>query len=305
MLIHNAHILLILATLGWGGNAIAGRLAEGHISPMVLVFVRWSVVLIIALIVRHRQMREAWPIIKQHAKWVIPMALIGFTGFNSLFYFAAQKTTAINLGLIQCAMPIYIMIGSALAFKEHVTLLQAFGVFLSLLGVGLVLSEGNLETLQDIQFNPGDLIMLAACMFYAAYAVGLRTRPKKIDDITLMGYFAAVAWVGSIPFMLLEPLWQTPQLWPSGLMGFALIAYVAIVPSFMSQILFMRGVSIIGSNKAGIYGNLVPIYAAFLGVMLLSETFQLYHFWATVLAAVGIYLVTIKNITFYFPPRAK
>ncbi len=291
-----APLLLALAVLGWAGNTIAGRFSEGAISPLALVFLRWTIVVAVLLAFRARDMIASWPVMMAHWRWTLAMGTAGFTGFNVLFYLAAQNTTAVNLGLLQCVMPIYVMIGCAIFYKIKVTPIQMVGVVLSLLGVAFVLGRGDLSAILEISFNYGDAMMLLAAMFYAGYTVGLRKRPK-VEDFTMLAYLALVAWFAAALLLLADLGLEGAQQWPGDLSDWLVIFYVALVPSLLSQILFMRGVQLVGSNKAGVYTNLLPIYVAILGVLLLGEAFETYHLTATILAGVGIYLVSKpKNV---------
>ncbi|MGB0690405.1 MAG: EamA family transporter, partial [Candidatus Puniceispirillum sp.] len=75
-----------------------------------------------------------------------------------------------------------------------------------------------------------------------------------------------------------------------GLKGWLLVIYCAIFPSLLAQVLFMRGVELAGSNRAGLYVNLVPVFAALFAVMMLGEVMHLYHIISLVLVLGGIYM---------------
>ena len=116
--VDNAYLLLTLCMLGWAGNAIAGRLSSGEISPMVIVFLRWAIVSSLLFTLRAPTIVNSLPSLNGKIVWVFLMGGIGYTGFNSLFYIAAQSTTAINLGIIQGVMPAMILVGSVIIFRE-------------------------------------------------------------------------------------------------------------------------------------------------------------------------------------------
>lgn len=60
------------------------------------------------------------------------------------------------------------------------------------------------------------------------------------------------------------------------------------MPSFLSQIFFMRGVDLVGPSSAGLYANLVPIFSAFLAAVILNESFSMYHLFAMSIVFAGI-----------------
>jgi len=281
----SAPFLLFLATLGWGSNTIASRLAVGEISPMLLIFFRWGFVVVILLSLYWRQMIDEWPIIRPRLKWLLIMGGCGLSLFNAFFYIAAHSTTAVNLGIIQSTMPGMILLGSFMFFGDRINRLQFSGLLLTLLGVGVIVTQGSLEQLMQLTFNHGDLLMIFACSFYAMYTVGLKSRPK-ISGMVMLAYFSVAAFLMTIPLMIFESFIYGTVM--PGVKGFAVVFYIAIVPSFLSQIFFMRGVDLIGPGSAGLYANLVPIFSAIMAVLLLSEEFALFHLAAMLLVFGGI-----------------
>ena len=277
--------LLFLATLGWGSNTIASRLAVGEVSPMLLIFFRWGIVVVILLSLYWRQMIDEWPVIRPRLKWLLIMGGCGLSLFNAFFYIAAHSTTAVNLGIIQSTMPGMILLGSFMYFGDRINRLQFSGLLLTLLGVIVIVTQGSLEKLMQLTFNHGDLLMIFACSFYAMYTVGLKSRPK-ISGMVMLAYFSVAAFLMTIPLMIFESFIYGTVM--PGVKGFAIVFYIAMVPSFLSQIFFMRGVDLIGPGSAGLYANLVPIFSAIMAVLLLSEEFALFHLASMLLVFGGI-----------------
>ena len=284
--------LLFLATLGWGSNTIASRLAVGEVSPMLLIFFRWGIVVVILLSLYWRQMIDEWPVIRPRLKWLLIMGGCGLSLFNAFFYIAAHSTTAVNLGIIQSTMPGMILLGSFMYFGDRINRLQFSGLLLTLLGVIVIVTQGSLEQLMQLTFNHGDLLMIFACSFYAMYTVGLKSRPK-ISGMVMLAYFSVAAFLMTIPLMIFESLIYGTLM--PGVKGFAIVFYIAIVPSFLSQIFFMRGVDLIGPGSAGLYANLVPIFSAIMAVLLLSEEFAFFHLAAMLLVFGGIALFEYQS----------
>ena len=289
----NAPILLCLATLGWGSNAVASRLAVDEVSPMMLIFLRWGIVVIIIFTLHSKEMAKGWPVIRKRLKWVLLMGGFGLSMFNALFYTAAHSTTAVNLGIMQSTMPGMILLGSFLIFGSRVNKLQITGLILTLIGVVVMVSKGSIENLMLLTFNTGDFLMFFGCLFYAAYAIGLKNRPK-VSGLVMLGYFSVAAFLMTIPLIAIESVvYETIMPGPK---GWLIIIYIAIVPSFISQIFFMRGVDLIGSGSAGLYANLVPIFSAIIAVVMLSEVFSIYHFSAMIFVFGGIGLFEYQNM---------
>ncbi len=288
----NAHLMLALGTLGWGSNTVISKMAVGEVSPMLLIFIRWAMVAILLGLTYGGEIRRAIPAIRGRWLWVFLMGGAGLATFNALFYIAAHSTTALNIGIIQSTIAGFILIGSFLFFKARITVNQVIGLIITLCGVAVVLSHGSWAVLMQFTFNYGDLLMLAACIFYSGYTLGLKKRPN-ISGMAMMGFFAIAAWLATIPMLAIEASIGN-LIWPS-ITGWLLIVYIAAVPSLLSQVLFIRGVDLIGPAAAGLYTNLVPVYAAILAVVLLGEAFHFFHLAALILVFGGIYLFEIKR----------
>lgn len=284
-------ILLTLTAFMWAMNAMIGQLAVGEIAPFALVLLRWVMVVGFLWPLYGRAVLEHWPIIRARLGAVVFMSVCGFTAFNSFFYVASIHTTGVNIGILQGAMPVMVLIGAVLAFGEKVSARQALGVVVTLIGVIVVVSKGDLEVLARFAFNYGDLLMFIAAILYSAYTVAIRNRPS-IPGEALFTFFALVAALVALPLAIWEAATPGYQ-WPTPT-GWGLTLMVAIFPSCLAQLFFLRGVDLIGPARAGVYINLVPIFAAILAVIVLGEVFAAYHALALALVLGGIWLAQRK-----------
>ena len=161
------------------------------------------------------------------------------------------------------------------------------GIALTFVGCIIVVTKGSLHHLLLLTFSSGDLLMLVACLFYAGYSLGLKNRPN-VSGVVMMGYFAIAAFMMTIPLVIIEML--IFGLSPPTAQGWSIVFYIAFIPSFLSQIFFMRGVDLVGPSSAGLYANLVPIFSASMAVIILGEAFSIYHFIAMIIVFAGIAL---------------
>ena len=254
---------------------------------MMLTCLRWVIVVTVLLPLVGRQVIAEWPKIRERWVFTILMGAFGFTGFNALFYAAAHYTTAVNLTIFQGSIPVLVLLGTVLFFKARVIPLQIIGMIVTILGVILVSVKADFEILRTLALNIGDVWTLIACVFYAGYTLGLRHRPA-IPSLIFFASLAGVAFMTSLPLLWIEAAqgalqFPTPK-------GWAILLYVGLLPSLLSQVFFMRGVELIGPARAGLFVNLVPVFGALLAVALLSEPFALYHAGGLVLVLGGIWL---------------
>lgn len=273
----------------WGGNAIAGKFAVGHISPMALTLFRWAIALAVVSAIAAPHIKNDWPVIKKHWIYLTLMGGIGYTSFNFFLYSALQYTSAINVTLEQSAMPIIIFLLNFALYKTGVTWLQVVGYCLTLVGVVVVVSSGDPVTFVmsgGEGVNRGDVLMLGAALCYGGYSVALRSKPP-MHWLSFLTALVAAALVFAIAGASFEAASGNLQ-FPTTLQGLLVAVYAGIFPSLLSQGFFIKGVEMLGANAAGLYINLVPVFGALLAVLLLSESLFLFHAIAFVLVVGGI-----------------
>jgi len=283
----NAYVFLLLTTLFWGGNAVAGKLAVGHVSPMLLNTMRWLVAGVVLMALFPGMLRTDWPVMRRNTALILFLGGLGFTGFSVALYSAVVYTSVVNVSIEQAAMPLVVFLANFVLFRTGVAAAQVAGFLLSVAGVALTISHGEPGRLLELDFNVGDLIMLAGVVCYGLYTATLRLKPQLrwqsfLFALTLAGF------VTSLPFTAWEfatgaGIVPTPT-------GWALIAFTAIFPSLLSQALYIRGVEMIGANRAGLFVNLVPIFGTLLSILLLGEAFHVYHAAALAMVMGGIWL---------------
>ena len=281
------YVVLAATAIMWAGNAIAGRLSVGEISPMALTGLRWLMALGALAAIAGPQIRDEAPALLPRWRYVVLMGALGYTVFNALFYLAAHHTTAVNMAIIQGSMPAFVLFGALAVYGTRIRAVQIVGMVVTLVGVALVATEGDLTAISGVAFNLGDLWMIGACVFYAGYTVFLRDRPD-VSGTTLFAVFAAVALATSLPLVAYEIVAGTVQ-WPTP-KGWLILLFIGLFPSFLAQIFFLRAVELIGPGRAGLFVNLVPVFGAFMAVLILGEPFHLYHATALVLVLGGIFI---------------
>ncbi len=283
-----AWLMLVLTTLFWGGNAVAGKFAVGEVSPMLLTWLRWTLAASLMLVVARHHLRHDWPVMKKHLPYLAMMGALGFTGFSGLLYSGLIRTTAINATIIQAAMPMFIFVLNLVIFRTASRPLQLIGYTITLVGVATAAGQGDLLSLASLGINHGDLLIITAAVIYASYSVALRNKPQ-IHWQSLLAALLTAASLAAFPLAIIEAQ-TTTFFWPDSRTAWAVVAYTTIFPSLLAQAFFIRANEIIGSNAAGLFLNLIPIMGALLAVALLGEQFHLYHALSLVLVLGGIAL---------------
>lgn len=280
-----AYVYLTIAALCWGGNAVAGKLAIGHISPMMLTFWRWAFAFMLIVAISVPQLKKDWPLLKQNWLLLMVLGVIGYTSFNAFLYTAVLYTTAINVAIEQAGIPVLIFIANFLLYRTRVSLAQIVGFAVTMLGIALTASHGDLMSLAQLTLNFGDALMMLAVVAYTVYTLLLRWRPP-IHWKSLMALPALGALLASVPLLGWE-MAAGDAIWPDA-SGWAIALWTSIFASLVAQILYVLGVDTIGPNRAGLFINLVPVFGTLLSVLLVGEDLQLFHVIALALALGGI-----------------
>ncbi len=285
------YLLLILPPLFWAGNTVLARGVAELIPPVAMSFWRWTIALFVLLPFTWKQTLNDWPKIKQHWKIIFLLGLFGIASFNTLLYTAAHSTTAINIALTQSVMPVIIVLISFILFRDRIAFVQVFAIALCTLGAGYIVIHGDWQRLLQLKFVSGDLIMLLAVALYALYSVLLRKRP----DIKPMSFLTTTFAVGVL-ILLPFYLWERQVSAPLELTQPVVISllYVAFCPSILAYLFWNQGIHEIGANHAGLYINLIPLFASLLAVLFLGEHFQAYHMVGIVLITIGLLLFNLQ-----------
>jgi drug/metabolite transporter (DMT)-like permease len=283
----NPYFVLVMASLFWGGNAIAGKLASLDWQPFTITFTRWVLVAVLVLPFASEHIRKDWGTIKSNWKILALLSAFSMALFNLLMYLALHFTSAINVSIEQASMPAMIMLANFLFLSQRITLLQLVGLVSSIVGVLVICTGGEVTSLLDQGVNRGDAYMLLACAFYAAYTFGLRWKPD-LHWLSFIWVLAIGASAMSLPWAAWE--WRNTTFTMPGVTGWLVLVYIIIFPTIVSQIFYARGVQLIGGNRAGLFINLVPIFGSLLAILILRETFHYFHGVGLVMVVGGIML---------------
>ncbi|GLK82125.1 DMT family transporter [Ancylobacter defluvii] len=284
------YLLLSLTSLFWAGNIVLGRLAAGHVPPIGLAFLRWVIASAILIPFAWPHIRREAPMLRGHVVVVLVLSLTGIAAFNTMMYWGLQYTPAINALLIQSTGPLMIAFWSLAINREHLSLGQFAGILLSLLGVLVIICRGDPAVALHIDFNIGDLWAIAAMVVYGAYSALLARRP----GMTALGFLTVSTVLGSL---MLAPLfaWERMEGVPfhADLKTLAIVVYVGVFPSVLAYLCFIRGVHLVGPNRAAPFFHLMPVFGSVLAIAFLGEAFRLYHAVGYALVLSGIVIATL------------
>jgi drug/metabolite transporter (DMT)-like permease len=288
----NAYLLLSIMALCWAGNQVLGRAVAGHIPPIAYSFLRWSLATVIVFPFAIPHVRHDWRVICAHWRYLAFVGAIGGGLFNTLQYIGLNHTTALNSVVLNSTGPIFIAMASFVIFRERLTARQLAGAAVSMTGVLGILTKGNLDTLHELTFNSGDLLLLIGMATNGIYTALLRDRPA-IHWLSFLFTLFLISALVVLPFLM----WEIALGGRMEVTSFTLaaVAYIAIFPSVVAYICLTRGVELIGPNRSGIFLHMIPLFGALLAVGLLGEPLRVYHVVGFALIICGVALASRKR----------
>ncbi|HEY9281580.1 MAG TPA: DMT family transporter [Eoetvoesiella sp.] len=292
-------LMLSLPPLLWAGNAIVGRAINDQVPPITLNFLRWVIAMMVLLPLGYSIFRRDSSLWTHWRRYSL-LGLLSVGLYNALQYLALQSSTPINVTLVASSMPFWMLLVGRMFFSATISGKQVIGAVLSLAGVVLVLSRGDLTQLLGLRFVIGDFYIILAVIAWSFYS-WLLIQGKEPDDmrknwatfllaqvsfgVVWSGAFAAAEWA------LID--WKISWSWPL----VAALTYVAIGPAIVALRCWGVGVQRVGPNTAGFFNNLTPLFAALLSTIFLGETPRIYHAIAFVLIVCGIVFSSDRQTT--------
>ena len=289
---NNPYLLLTLTALFWSGNMVVGRGIRADVPPLTLAFWRWVIALVLVLPLALPHLKSQWPLLLKGWKPIIILGAIGVGGYNTFAYLALQHTTATNAVLLNSFIPVVTIAISWAFLGKHLSMPQAIGVLISLLGALTIVARGDLQVLTHLNLNIGDAWMLGAVLVWSLYTVGLAWRPAGVHPMLMLAAMTAVGVAVLFPAYL----WEMSQGKHVNVHfgSLASLAYVGIFPSFLGYIFYNRGVAEVGANKGSLFIHLMPVFGTLLSFVFLGEIPLWYHYFGIALIFTGIWLTMKK-----------
>ncbi|MEM6633195.1 MAG: DMT family transporter [Bacteroidota bacterium] len=222
-----------------------------------------------------------------------PILVIGFAGlflFNFLLFVGMSYTSAVNAGLIAALTPALTLVFSAWMLKTPIYPRQILGVTIALFGAVYLISKGELNSLGQLSFSIGDLIMVAAAIMFAFHNVWVKQYSGRLSNSHLTFFTNFVVMLGFLAVFWLQPIGDfttySTTYWLSSL-------GVGFLGTSLAYYLWNQGIAQIGAPKAGIFLNAVPLSAAFFALFF-GETLYTYHWISAAIIIGGVLVLQVR-----------
>ena len=292
--INKVYLKLVLTTFFWGGTFVAARYAVGEAPPFFAASCRFmiaSLVLIPLVAWQSRSEGRGFPM-PANARQLAGLFSLGLTGvflYNAVFFTGLKLTSASNGALIVAINPLLTAVLSAIWLRERVGLTQAAGLMLSLFGVTVVIARGSLSVVTSLSFNKGDLIMVGAPLCWALYSILGKKALARFTPLAATAYASLFGAALLVPAALLEHAAAGGPLPGFSWLGWLAILQLALLGTVIGFVWWYQGVQQIGTARAAVFVNLVPVFGAVLAALILGERLVAAQLWGGLLVIVGVY----------------
>ncbi len=287
------YFFAICATIIWSGNFIVARELNDSVQPISLAFWRWVVAVIALLPFAIKPFLTEWNVLKKHLPYLSVTALLGVALFNTLIYFAAHTTTALNMSLIAITFPVFIIVFSRIFFRELITVNKWAGILLVVAGVVTLVTKGVFVKLLNLSFAIGDLWMLIAAIVFAIYSILLKHKPKNLSIWSLQLSTFMLGLIFLFPFYLWEFSGSLPIVIETGTV-FSIL-YLGLFAALAAFVLWNKAVIEVGPTKAGMIYYMLPIFSGILAYFVLGEAITMMHIFSAILIISGILIANYER----------
>jgi len=260
------YLRLVLVTLFWGGTFIAGRIAGETFDPYVTAFGRFLVASLLLLFVLWKREGGLVRLSRYQFFWILAGSLTGIVAYNLLFLRGLQLIEANRASLIIALNPVVIMSAAAVFGMERMTPTRFVGILIALVGVSIVLTQGNLTTIAST-IGAGELMLAGCVLSWSAYTLIGR---KLLDQMSPLAITTYACLFGCLGLGVLASA-RLGTVIESGPLALLPIFYLGIFGTVLGFVWYYDGVKEIGPTRSGIFINLVPGWAVLLSALVLGE----------------------------------
>ncbi len=286
------YTLLVLACVFWGVGFPIAKIGVEYIHPFSFAFIRFFLVSIFFVVFFKLSPFNLALKLKENFSILLLMALTGILLYGIFFLFALKFAKASDVSLISGANPIITSIVAYLILKEKTGALGVLGILISFLGVAFIVSNGTINTLINLSFNSGDLLMLFATTMWAFYSVLTKKALLRLDIFEAV---CLTSFIGSLMFLPLAlSFGNLLSLGSYPIVGWLSVLYMALFSTIFAFSAWYKGIEQIGASRSSIFVNLVPVFGVLTSIVLLKESLKLYEILGGTFVILGVILTNKK-----------
>lgn len=257
---------ILLAGVSWGLIGLFSRsLLNAGFSPRDIVLIRNTGGLVLLILVLLAADRSAFRIRLRQLPWCAGTGLVSVLLFTLCYFSCQQYCSLATAAILLYTAPAFVVVMSALLWREPVTGRKLLALGLAFLGCTFVsgLWSGGLSV------SPTGLILgLGSAFFYALYSIFGRYALRGSPPMTVVLYTFVFAGGGAL--LVGDPGAVASALAADGRL-LALALGLAALSTALPYVLYTWGLSRVESGKASILASVEPAAAALVGVLAFGE----------------------------------
>jgi drug/metabolite transporter (DMT)-like permease len=282
------YLLLVASVFIWGATWISGRILAQDMGPFSAAFLRFLAASIFLFLWSCRINRRLPTLTRADFPGLLLLGASGVFSYNFFFFSGLQTVAAGRAALIIACIPVIICLASALIFKESLTRKKILGTLFSLTGVSIVLAKGNPLILVQSPLSSGDLFILGCVVSWAVYSLAGNRVMRRVNPLEAVTWSCIIGDILLLPFALFYGLPNDisnalPRDWGH-------ILFLGVIATGLAFTWYYQGIRAIGPARAGIFINLVPVFAVILGFIVLREPIYLSLLGGGALTLTGVWL---------------
>ena len=279
----------LFAVIVWGASFIATKVALKDISPITVVWLRFSMgILILGATVAARGQCS----LPNKNEWAY-FALLGFLGITFHQWLQSnglQTSQAGTTAWIVATTPVFMALLGWIVLKEGLSWLKITGIFLAFAGVLLVVSKGDLASVSVGKFGaPGDKLILVSAVNWAVFSVLSRRGLKSYPAGLMMFYVMTLGWLfTSILFFAGANISEISSLTFDGWLG---VTFLGVFCSGLAYIAWYDALQILPAAQTGAFLYIEPLVAVVVAFFVLGESVTLVSLIGGGVILFGVWLV--------------
>lgn len=273
----------------WGFSFIATKYVLSEINPLSIVFLRQIFGFILLFFILIKQ-GKSFVVNPKDLKWVLVLAVIAWLHLW-IQVTGLQWTTASNTGWIIGITPVFMTILGLIFFKEKLTGMQIFGIAAAFFGLMLLVSKGDLSSIDFIS-NRGDLLIVGSTLTWAAYSlVSKKITLKYSPVVTTLYLFLFVAVITAPLAISKQSLNAVINL---SFVGWISILFLGFFCSGVAYVLWAKALSEMNASKVGAFLYIQPFITFFGSWLYLDEEITIITLLSGIIIIGGVVLVNRK-----------
>jgi drug/metabolite transporter (DMT)-like permease len=288
------YLKLVLATVFWGGTFIAGRLLAQDMGPFSAGFLRFLIASIILLAATMRIEKRFPSVNREQLLWVTLLGLTGVFAYNILFFLGLKTVIAGRAALIVATNPIFITLFSALLFKDRLTPFKGLGILVCVIGASVVISRGNPAQILQGGAGIGEVLLLGCVASWTAYSLIGKRAMRDLSPLDAVTWSCIIGGAMLLPPALAEGLLHDIRGFST--IDWASIAYLGIFGTGLGFCWYYQGIKAIGTTRASVFINLVPVSAVLLGFLVLGEPVSPSLLFGALLVIAGLSMTNLAGL---------